>query len=187
MRSDRVLCFPAPPPGRTGPPRHRPEFRFADPITWPALETTSSTETDRYGTASASAWNRLHPLLVHRGSWAQDPGPPPIVEGTVIRLTVDHLPGDRHPTRCGCGARTRASVPTNSTGCGSCFCGASISSTPSDSSSRRWGGPHLGSAVPSRPTAGPESCWWPMPNSGSPVLWPRTYAARGNGPSHQHD
>nr|GLK40504.1 hypothetical protein GCM10017611_73790 [Rhodococcus wratislaviensis] len=27
MRSDRVLCFPAPPPGRTGrPPRHGPEF-----------------------------------------------------------------------------------------------------------------------------------------------------------------
>lgn len=99
MRSDRVLCFPAPPPARTGrPPRHGPEFRFADPITWPAPETTSSTETDRYGTASASAWNRLHPRLVHRGSWAQHPGPPPIVEGTVIRLTVDHLPGDRHPT-----------------------------------------------------------------------------------------
>jgi len=99
MRSDRVLCFPAPPPARTGrPPRHGPEFRFADPITWPAPETTSSTETDRYGTASASAWNRLHPRLVHRGSGAQHPGPPPIVEGTVIRLTVDHLPGDRHPT-----------------------------------------------------------------------------------------
>ena len=99
MRSDRVLCFPAPPPARTGrPPRHGPEFRFADPITWPAPETTSSTEADRYGTASASAWNRLHPRLVHRGSWAQHPGPPPIVEGTVIRLTVDHLPGDRHPT-----------------------------------------------------------------------------------------
>lgn len=24
-------------------------------------------------------------------------GPPPIIEGTVIRLTVEHLPGDRHP------------------------------------------------------------------------------------------
>lgn len=78
MRSDRVLCFPAPPPGCTGrPPLHGPEFRFADPITWPAPETTSSTETDRYGTASASAWNRLHPKPVHRGSWAQHPGPPP--------------------------------------------------------------------------------------------------------------
>ncbi|MDH6291236.1 hypothetical protein M2275_006172 [Rhodococcus opacus] len=63
-----------------------------------ACTRTSSTETDRYGTASASAWNRLHPRLVHRGSWARHPGPPPIVEGTVIRLTVDHLPGDRHST-----------------------------------------------------------------------------------------
>jgi hypothetical protein len=98
MRSDRVLCFPPPPPGRTGrPPRHGPEFRFADPITWPTPDTTSSTETDRYGEATAMAWHRLHPRLVHRGSWAQHPGPPPIVEGTVIRLEVDHLPGDRDP------------------------------------------------------------------------------------------
>jgi hypothetical protein len=32
LRSDRVLQFPAPPPGRTGrPARHGPEFKFADP------------------------------------------------------------------------------------------------------------------------------------------------------------
>ena len=32
LRSDRVLLFPAPPPGRTGrPARHGPEFKFADP------------------------------------------------------------------------------------------------------------------------------------------------------------
>ena len=98
MRSDRVLCFPAPPPGRTGrPPRHGPEFRFADPTTWPEPPIATSTVTDRYGTATSAVWNRLHPRLTHRGVWSDHPGPPPIVEGTVIRLEVDHLPGDRHP------------------------------------------------------------------------------------------
>ena len=98
MRGDRVLCLPAPPPGRTGrPPRHGADFRFADPTTWPATAATTSTATDRYGTATASAWHRLHPRLTHRGAWAEHPGPPPIVEGTVIRLEVEHLPGDRHP------------------------------------------------------------------------------------------
>ncbi|CCW13561.1 MULTISPECIES: hypothetical protein [Rhodococcus] len=98
MRGDRVLCFPAPPPGRTGrPPRHGAQFHFADPTTWPPPATTTATVTDRYGTAVADAWNRLHPRLTHRGVWAEHPGPPPIIEGTVIRLTVEHLPGDRHP------------------------------------------------------------------------------------------
>ncbi|MGH9259129.1 MAG: NF041680 family putative transposase [Acidimicrobiales bacterium] len=98
MRADRVLCFPAPPPGPTGrPPRHGADFRFADPASWPEPETVTRTGTDRYGMAVAAAWNRLHPKLTHRGAWVQHPGPPPIVEGTVIRLTVEHLPGNRHP------------------------------------------------------------------------------------------
>ena len=98
MRSDRVLCFPAPPPGRTGrPPRHGREFRFADPATWPQPASTTDTVTDRYGIATASVWNQLHPRITHRGVWADHPGPPPIVAGTVLRLEVEHLPGNRHP------------------------------------------------------------------------------------------
>ena len=99
LRSDRVLHLPAPAPGRTTgrPARHGAEFRFADPTTWPEAEATTSTQTSRYGTAHASAWDRLHPRLAHRGAWADHPGPPPILEGTVIRLEVDHLPGDRQP------------------------------------------------------------------------------------------
>lgn len=51
-----------------------------------------STDTRRYGTATVQAWNRLHPRLTSRSAWADHDGPPPIIEGTVIRLRVDHLP-----------------------------------------------------------------------------------------------
>ena len=51
----------------------------------------------RYGTAAASAWDRLHTRLTHRGAWEQHSGELPVIEGTLVRLQVDHLPGDRHP------------------------------------------------------------------------------------------
>ena len=54
-------------------------------------------ETTRYGTAAAHAWDRLHPRLTHRSAWLDHDGPLPVIEGTLIRLQVDHLPGDRHP------------------------------------------------------------------------------------------
>ena len=63
----------------------------------PTPEHTSSTETTRYGTAQASAWHRCHPRLEHRGPWREHPGQLPIIEGTLIRLQVEHLPGDRAP------------------------------------------------------------------------------------------
>lgn len=100
LRADRVLAFPAPPrpPAATGrPARHGPEFTFKDPRTWPEPAHTTTTQTSRYGTAVAQAWDRLHPRLTHRGTWADHDGEPPIMEGTVIRLHVDHLPGDGDP------------------------------------------------------------------------------------------
>src|SRR5213080_1515294 len=45
--------------------------------------------------AQAASWDRMHPRLTHRGAWADHPGRLPIVEGTLIRLAVDHLPGAR--------------------------------------------------------------------------------------------
>jgi len=99
LRSDRVLYFPAPPGtgGRGRPSRHGPEFALADPATWPGAQITTSTATSRYGTAVAAAWDRLHPRLTHRGAWLGHDGKLPIIEGTLIRLQVDHLPGDRDP------------------------------------------------------------------------------------------
>ena len=100
LRSDRVLYVPAPTRvvGAEGrPPRHGPQFRFDDPNTWPQPAVTTTTETTRYGTAIARSWDRLHPRLGRRAGWEHHAGDLPIIEGTVIRLTVDHLPGDRNP------------------------------------------------------------------------------------------
>ena len=100
LRSDRVLQLPAPPrqPGTTGRPRkHGGEFALADPATWPAPHVTTSTVTSRYGTAVAAAWDRVHPRLTHRAAWLDHDGPLPVIDGTLIRLHVDHLPGDRDP------------------------------------------------------------------------------------------
>jgi hypothetical protein len=100
LRSDRVLRRPRPsrPPGATGrPPRHGPEFALGKPATWPEPAHTTITETTRYGTATATSWDRLHPRLTHRGCWADHDGELPVIEGTLIRLQVAHLPGDRDP------------------------------------------------------------------------------------------
>jgi DDE superfamily endonuclease len=100
LRSDRVLHFPVPPrrPGTNGrPPRHGRQFALADPKTWPQPPVAITTDTTRYGTAAAQAWDRLHPRLTHRAAWLDHDGPLPVIEGTLIRLQVDHLPGDRAP------------------------------------------------------------------------------------------
>src|SRR5579859_1154954 len=99
LRSDRVLYFPAPPRGggRGRPVRHGPEFALAGPATWPGPPVSTSTATSRYGTAVAAAWDRLHPRLTHRAAWLDHDGDLPVVEGTLIRLQVDYLPGDRDP------------------------------------------------------------------------------------------
>jgi hypothetical protein len=100
IRADRVMY------GRPGPrrgerpgrqPRHGQQFRFADPSTHhPAERETTSTH-DRFGAVAAHAWGRLHPTPARRGAWAEHAGQLPIVEGTIIHVAVDHLPGDRAP------------------------------------------------------------------------------------------
>lgn len=100
IRSDRVLRLPKPPrrPGIVGRPlKHGPEIALNTPSTWPAPAHTTTTETTRYGTATASSWDRVHPRLTHRGCWLDHQGALPVIEGTLIRLQVDHLPRDRAP------------------------------------------------------------------------------------------
>ena len=72
-------------------------FTLADPDSWHAPDHTTDTDTTRYGHAQAQAWDRLHPRLTHRGLWLDHDGELPLVEGTLIRLHVEYLPGDRDP------------------------------------------------------------------------------------------
>jgi len=101
IRADRVMltALSPPAPGRprpTGRPRrHGAVMTLADPASWPEPNTRSTRETDRYGCAEALSWDRMHPRLTHRGAWAAHPGRLPIVEGTLIRLQVEYLPGAR--------------------------------------------------------------------------------------------
>jgi hypothetical protein len=100
LRSDRVMALPPPPriPATTGrPPKHGREIALADPDTWPTPQTTTTTATSRYGAAVATAWDRVHPRLTRRTCWLDHDADLPIIEGTLIRLQVEHLPGDRNP------------------------------------------------------------------------------------------
>jgi hypothetical protein len=100
LRSDRVMQLPAPqrqPRDRGRPRKHGGELALADPATWPVPHVATSTVTSRYGTAVAAAWDRVHPRLTHRSAWLDHHGPLPVIEGTLIRLQVDYLPGDRDP------------------------------------------------------------------------------------------
>jgi hypothetical protein len=100
LRSDRVLRFPAPlrEPGTRGRGiRHGARFEFANPRTWPTPTHTTVQDTRRYGTAHARSWDRLHTKLTRVGAWAGHEELLPIVEGTVIRLQVEYLPGTGTP------------------------------------------------------------------------------------------
>jgi hypothetical protein len=43
------------------------------------------------------AWGRLHQRLASRAGWEGHDGELPVIDGTLIRLAVGHLPGDRSP------------------------------------------------------------------------------------------
>lgn len=43
------------------------------------------------------AWDRVHPRLTTRSAWIDHTGGLPVIEGTLIRLEVDRLPGGHDP------------------------------------------------------------------------------------------
>ncbi|MFE4874300.1 NF041680 family putative transposase [Streptomyces sp. NPDC056682] len=96
MRSDRVLRRSTPPrvydPKGGRPPKHGGEFVFGDEATWGTEQAVTVTDTRLYGKAVVRAWDRLHPRLTRRAAWLEHDGPLPLIEGTVIRLTVEKLP-----------------------------------------------------------------------------------------------
>lgn len=100
LRSDRVFYAPAgarrgPTQGR--PPRHGARLVLADPTTHPEPGHASITATARYGRATTVAFARMHPRLESRGAWSGHDGDLPVIEGTVVGLCVERLPGDRSP------------------------------------------------------------------------------------------
>ncbi|WP_224274395.1 NF041680 family putative transposase [Streptomyces sp. LS1784] len=119
LRSDRVMLRDAG-PTRCGPKGGRPRkhggvLAFAKPDTWHQPDVTTATDTTRYGKAEAIAWDRMHPRLTHRGPWLEHAEEElPILHGTLIRLTVERLPGDRDPKPvwlwCSASAATPADV-----------------------------------------------------------------------------
>lgn len=100
VRSDRVYYGPA--GSRAGPtkgraPRHGKRLSLQDADTQTTASIVTDNETDRYGYATARAYARMHPKLGSHGQWANHASPTPIIEGTLIHLQVERLPGDRHP------------------------------------------------------------------------------------------
>ena len=87
---------------------------------------TTRTETSRYGTAEAMAWGRMHQRLAHRDAWKDHEGELPVVEGTLIRLRVDHLPGQRDADPVWLWSSRAGTTDEEVTGPGRRSCGASI-------------------------------------------------------------
>ena len=88
---------PRPKSAGWSPTSHGKEFRFAKPDTWGEPDAATVQATDRYGTAHVMAWDRVHPRLTTRSAWIDHTGELPVIEGTLIRLAVDHLPGGHDP------------------------------------------------------------------------------------------
>src|SRR5229473_8076321 len=150
LRSDRVMQLPAPPrpPGTNGRPRkHGRELPLADPAAGPAPQITTSTVTSRYGMAVAQARDRVHPRLTHRSAWLDHDGDLPVIEGTLIRLRVDHLPGDRDPKPVWLWSSRTSAAPGEVDRLWQAFLRRFDLSTPSGCSSRSSGGPPPRSAT----------------------------------------
>jgi hypothetical protein len=98
VRSDRVFYAPAGGYAGTGRPgRHGQPVKLSDPDTWPVPDQTATNVSDRYGNVAVYAYARRHQRLTRRGGWDTHPGLLPIVEGTLIQVQVERLPGDRTP------------------------------------------------------------------------------------------
>jgi DDE superfamily endonuclease len=100
VRSDRNFHLPPPArvPGQPGRSRrHGPMMDLDKPATHPGADVSTMTGTDRYGTAFADAFDAAHQQLQRRGAWKDHDGELPVVAGTLVRLRVDRLPGDRTP------------------------------------------------------------------------------------------
>ncbi|MGH9259549.1 MAG: transposase [Acidimicrobiales bacterium] len=90
------------PPGKRGAPRrHGQKLSLSDPSSGPAPDIDITAQSPRYGTVRVRAWRGMHQELGRSGHWADRPPHTelPIVRGTVIQISVEHLPGGRKPLK----------------------------------------------------------------------------------------
>ena len=101
LRSDRVMLRDAgerrSTPRGGQPRKHGGVLTLAKPDSWHEPDTVTATDTTHYGKAEARAWDRMHPRLARRGPWLDHVDELPLLHGTLIRLHVEYLPGDRTP------------------------------------------------------------------------------------------
>jgi hypothetical protein len=143
-------------PGTNGrPARHGAAFRLAGKDPWPAPAVTTVTETTRYGTAAALAWGQLYQRLASRAGWEDHDGELPVIEGTLIRLAVDHLLGDRSPGPLWLWTTAAAITADAVDHTWQAFLRRFDIDTRSGSSSRSWAGSGRSCATRPPPTGGP--------------------------------
>jgi hypothetical protein len=99
LRSDRVFHHPTSSRsgGRGRPARHGDTVKLADPATHPDADAQREANHDRYGAYRLRAYGHLHPRLGRHGGWSDHAGELPVIEGTLIHVQVERLPGDRKP------------------------------------------------------------------------------------------
>jgi hypothetical protein len=101
VRSDRVFYTPASTgraEGQRGRPRkHGARFELSKPGSLPTADARLAARSARYGAVQVDAWHGLHQKLSRQAGWADFSGVLPIVAGTLIRIQVQRLPGNRTP------------------------------------------------------------------------------------------
>jgi DDE superfamily endonuclease len=100
VRNDRV--YYSAPAGRVAGQvgrsrRHGQRFALDEPGALPPAQRHLTAVSARYGAVTVDAWHGLHQKLARQGGWASFVGCLPTVAGSLIRVRVDHLPGNRAP------------------------------------------------------------------------------------------
>jgi hypothetical protein len=87
-------------PGKHGMPVTCHKADAADQASPEPDESLTLPDTPLYGTVRVDAWRQVHPVIHgDRGWFAGWQGKLPVLRGTVLRVTVQHLPGGRKPPK----------------------------------------------------------------------------------------
>jgi DDE superfamily endonuclease len=87
-------------PGKNGLPVHCHKASGADQSNPEPDECLTLPDTPLYGTVRVAAWRQVHPVIHGDRGWFADwNGKLPVLRGTLLRVTVDHLPDGRVPPK----------------------------------------------------------------------------------------